>query len=473
MKEQFFIPGKISVILDSSSGSSGKGKIGSYITKENVGKYHFVCNTFSTQASHFVFDKNYPEFCYKQFNSCAHRHEEFEKMYIGHGAVITLKALFEEIKKAGIPINKVGISPLCGICQDNDRLYEEGKVDLAGNPMEHSGTISNGSTCSGVGAVRARRVLRDKNILLAKDVPELKDMICDVPREILDRLSRGQAGLLEVAQGFQLSNGYQFYPNCTARNVTVVGALDDMFLPVTVVGNVMLNLRTFPIRIASKKYVATGNMTVKLPNDIQAPSHAVAALTDIACRIANVNPANVEKSIVLAPMNSPTTSTNDFCIKVVMETNLKGKHLTHDEIKSGFYEFEEVDSYSGDGYDDQQEITWADVEKGYGKTIPDDIKLTSLTKLMRRVFTYSQKNLEESIIYNQTPYKVFLSLNFVNWIDGSIEGKTKTSDIKHPIDVWVLNNIQPVINKFSNVKLVYLGTGRYTEDTIDLSYIPD
>lgn len=469
MKEQFFIPGKISVILDSSSGSSGKGKIGSYVTKENVGNYHFVCNTFSTQASHFVFDKGQPEFCYKQFNSCAHRHEEFEKMYIGHGSVITLKAFFDEVKKTGIPLSKIGLSPLIGICQDNDRLYEEGKVDLAGNPMEHNGTISNGSTCSGVGAVRARRVLRDKNILLAKDVPELKDMICDVSGEILERLNRGQSGLLEVAQGFQLSNGYKFYPNCTARNVTVAGALDDMFLPITVVGNVMLNLRTFPIRIASKKYVATGDVEVELPIDIQAPTHAIQYLTHAACQQAGIDPAMVEKSHAINPM---ATSTKVGGIRIVMKTKLTGKHLTHNEVKAGYIKFNEVSSYSGDGYDDQTEISWEEVEKGYGKVIDDDIKLTSLTKLMRRVFTYSQKNLEDSIIYNQTPHKIFLSLNFINWVDGAMEGTTTPDAVTTKAQAWIDDNIAPVMKKFDNVILAYLGTGRYTEETIDMTYVP-
>lgn len=407
MSEKVFIPGKITIVMDSSGGSSGKGKAGSFITQQEKGNYHFVCNTFASQASHIVMDRNYPTFIYKQFNSMAHRHEEFEKMYIGQGAVITLKPFFEELEMTGIPREKVGIHPLTVICQEIDKLYEEGKVDLNGNPFDtvQDGTIKHGSTCSGVGVARARRVLRDKNILLAKDVPELAEFICDVSEEIIERCSRGQSGLMEIAQGFQLSNGYKFYPHCTSRNVTVAAAFDDMFLPVSLLGNVVLNLRTYPIRIASKKYICT-------------------------------------------------------------ET---GKHLTWEEVKSGNFNFETVESYSGDGYADQEELDWETLQQENDITIPEDVILTSLTKLPRRVFSYSKENLRDSIVYNQTPHNIFLSLNFVNWVDGSMESKTEKSEVTDKVLDWIEKNIKPVTQKFQNVQLKWLGTGRYTEDTITLN----
>lgn len=407
MTDKFFIPGKISLIIDASAGSSGKGKIGSFITQQEKGNYQFVCNAFSSQASHWVYDRDCQPFIYKQFNSCAHRHEEFEKMYIGQGAILSLKPFFEELEMTGIPHEKVGIHPLTVICQEIDRLYEEGKVGFDGVPYDQpqDGTIKTGSTCSGVGASRARKVLRDKNILLAKDVPELAKFICDVSEEIIDRCNRGQSGLLEICQGFQLSSGYKFYPNVTSRNITVAAAFDDMFLPVSLLGNVVINLRTYPIRIASKKYICTRS----------------------------------------------------------------GRHLTWEEVQSGHYEFEEKESYSGDGYTDQTELDWDTLQKENNLVIPQDVILTSLTKLPRRVFTFSKENLRDSIVYNQTPNKIFLSLNFVNWIDGEMEGKTETTDISDKVYDWIDKFIKPITQKHQNVTLKWLGTGRYTEDTITLN----
>lgn len=407
VNDSIFIPGKITVLLDASGGSSGKGKLESFVTQQEKGKYHFVCNTYWHQASHVCMDRNYPTFVYKQFNSCAHRHEEFEKMYIGQGAIMTLKSFFAELEMTGIPHEKVGIHPLVGITQDIDRLYEEGKVAFCGSPntVTQDGTVKHGSTCSGVGVTRARRVLRDKNLVLAKDVPELAEFICDVSEEIIDRCDRGQSGLLSLAQGFQLSNGYKFYPYCTGRNVTVAAGFDDMFLPVSLLGNVILNLRTYPIRIASKKYICT-------------------------------------------------------------ET---GKHLTWEEVKSGDFSFETVESYSGDGYADQEELSWETLQQENDITIPEDVILTSLTKLPRRVFSYSKENLRDSIVYNQTPHNIFLSLNFVNWVDGNMESKTEKSEVTDKVLDWIEKNIKPVTQKFQNVQLKWLGTGRYTEDTITLN----
>jgi hypothetical protein len=306
-------------------------------------------------------------------------------------------------------------------------------------------------------------VLRDKKILLAKDVPELKEFICDVPGEILQRLENGQSGLGECAQGFQLSNGYKFYPNCTSRNVNVAAFLDDMFLPITVVGNVILNLRTYPIRIASKKYISTAKFI-----DTKMDSHELSRLklkhantTDWMLELAAI--FNIDPKLVIDVVE---LESGKSYIKV---THI-GQHLTNAEKTSLLYEYEERDSYSGDGYDDQKEITWEQIEEQYGKEIPQEVKLTSLTKLMRRVFTFSQQNLEEAIIHNQTPHSVFLSLNFVNWIDGTMEGITQIDSISEPTWDWIAENIVPIEKKFKNVKLRYLGTGRYTEETIELIY---
>lgn len=404
--DSIFLPGKITVLLDASAGSSGKGALESFVTKSQVGNFQFVCNTFSPQASHWVMDReNDFSACYKQFNSCAHRHEEFEKMYIGQGGSINLKAFFEELEMTGIPPEKIGISPLTPIVQDIDRLYEEGKVEFSGrkNDKDLDGTIKTGSTCSGVGATRARRILRDKKILLARDVKELREFICDVPGEIMARARAGQSGLLVLAQGFQLSNGLpQFYPNVTSRNITVAAGFDDMMLPVRLVGNVLINLRTYPIRINSKKYIEKGT----------------------------------------------------------------GKHLTWDEVKSNKFKYEVIESFSGEGYKDQIELDWETVESSAGTKIPEKIKLTSLTKLPRRVFTFSRKNLHDAILHNQVPGRIFLSLRFCDWVDGRI--LESDGEITPKLKVWIDTNIAPIVNKFDNVKLKYLGLSQYTEDVITI-----
>lgn len=399
-----FVPGKLSILLDASAGSSGKGKIAAYIC-ENADNFQFVCNTFSTQASHTIVDDS-GTYIYKQLNSIAHKHEKFEKMYIGHGSVVTLSALLNEIELTGISVEKLGISPVAAILQDIDQKFEMGLVDMEGLPTktQHGGTIKYGSTCSGVGATRARKVLRKPNTLLARDVPELAPYICDVPSEIMARLDSGQSGLLEMSQGFQLSYGLaEFYPYCTSRNCTVAAGLDDMMLPPKYAGNVILNLRTFPIRIHSYKYISTED----------------------------------------------------------------GHHLTWEEVNSGNVPHNKIDSNSGPGWEDQEEISWEKLTEDAGA--PELImECTTLTKLPRRAFTFSKDNLIQAIKHNDTGNRIFLSLNFVNYVDWEVNEAKKDENIPmtEKIKDFVNENIVPVMEKFNNVSLEWLGTGAHTDETV-------
>lgn len=397
-----FAPGTLTTVIDSSAGSSGKGKIGSYIT-EHSDSWQFCCNTFMPQAGHWIKLDNGKEYFYQTLNSCAYLHDKYEKMYIGPGCSIELPAFWREMEENNVPAHKLGISPVAAILQDIDGAFERGEVDLDGKPVaeRHSGTMKSGSTCHGVGACKARKILRRPNIKLARDIPELKEFLCDVPGEIMDRLDDGQAGLLEIAQGFQLSYLLpEFYPYCTSRNCTVSAGLDDMMLPPRYAGNLILNIRTYPIRINNKKFVGED-----------------------------------------------------------------GHHLVWDEIQSGVPHKVEVYN-SGPGYKDQEEISWKDITEQSGS--PDEImEMTSVTKLPRRVFTFSQENLKQAIKYNDTGRAIYLSVNFVNYVDYEMSGvRGGNDDITEKLRDWLKANIKPCCDESRTAELMFLGTGPLTDDMI-------
>lgn len=398
-----FNPGKLTTILDASAGSSGKGKIGSFIT-EHADNWQFCCNTFMPQAGHWVKLDDGREFFYQTLNSCAYMHERYEKMYLGPGCAIELPAFFREMEENGVPSSKLGISPIAAILQDIDAQFERGEVTLDGDQLKEKnlGTMKSGSTCHGVGACKARKILRRPNVKLARDVPELKEFLCDVPSEIMTRLDQGQAGLLEIAQGFQLSYGLsQFYPYCTSRNCTVSAGLDDMMLPPKYAGNVILNLRTYPIRINNKKYIGED-----------------------------------------------------------------GHHLTWEEIESGVPHEVKVFN-SGPGYEDQREISWEEITKISGS--PNQImEMTSVTKLPRRVFTFSRGNLDQAIRFNDSGGKVYISVNFANYVDYQMAGKRQYSGISEKFAEWLEENISPVCANNDNAEVRFIGTGALTDDTIIL-----
>jgi len=410
-----FEPGKLTVLLDVTYGSSAKGKLASFIT-EHATNWDFCCNAFMPNAGHWVKLDDGREFFYQTFNSCAYNHEKFEKMYIGPGAVIELPAFWKELEKNGIPRNKIGISPIASILQDIDGQFEKGLVDIDGKPIEYNGiAIKSGTTAHGCGAARARKILRRSNVLLARDVPELKEFICDVPGEIMERLDRGQSGLLEIAQGFSLSMGLpEMYPHCTSRNVTVAAALDDMMIPPVYAGNVVLNIRAFPIRINSKKFV-----------------------------------------------------TKD------------GKHLTWAEVQSGQFEYNVEDSNSGHWYPDQKELTWEEVTKESESPVPI-MEMTSVTKLPRRIASYSKINTDQAIIHNNTGHKIILSINFINYVDYAMTGRREILDGYIDLNTmptvtvkaldFLTDNVFPTLDRFEvkghNINLNFIGTGAKTDDTI-------
>jgi adenylosuccinate synthase len=404
---EFFEPGKLSVILDAQAGSSGKGVIGSFVT-EHADNWQFACNTFSPQAGHWVKLDDGSCYFYQTFNSCAYQ-DKYEMMYIGPGGMIELPAFFNEIEANNIPREKIGISPIVAVLQDKDGAFERGEVDLDGNSIENGeGTMKKGSTCHGAGACRARKILRRPDVLLARDVPELAEFICDVPREIMDRLDRGQSGLLEIAQGYQLSYGLsEMYPYCTSRNCTVAAGLDDMMIPPYYAGNVLLNLRTYPIRINNKKFIAED-----------------------------------------------------------------GSHLVWEDIQAGKPHV--VKEYnSGPGYDDQVEITWEELTEIAGSPTPI-MECTSVTKLPRRVFTFSKSNLVRAIRQNKTNAKTYLSINFANYIDYEVFGSRGTYEtpsedgpplLTDKVITWMDENIGQICEE-SGAILRYVGTGPLTDDTV-------
>lgn len=413
-----FSPKKLTIALDGGAGSSGKGKLGSFLC-EHASEWQFACNTFMPQAGHWVKLEDGREFFYQTFNSCAYLMDRYEKLYIGPGATIELPAFWNELEKNNIPRHKIGISHVTAVLQDIDMAYERGTCDLDGKALSHpivGGPLAaTGSTAHGCGANRARRVLRHKAGRYAHQVSELREFLCDVPGEIMSRLDKGQSGLLEIAQGFQLSYLLpRFFPYTTSRNCTIAAGLDDLMVPPCYAGNVILNFRTFPIRINSNKYVDKAT-------DEHLKWDAV-----------------IER-----------TGSRD-----------PGRELLE---RAGITL---VEGDSGPGYPDQREVSWEELTAMSGSPEPL-METTSLTQLPRRVFTFSRINLEEAIRHNRANGQIYLSLNFANYVDHAVLGRRARCFSGVPdsarLEQWLRENLDTY-----RPLLKFIGTGAKTDDMIQL-----
>lgn len=403
---QYFDRGRLTTIYDVGFGSSGKGKLGSYIM-ENADLPTFALNTFAPQAGHWVKLDNGDSYFYQTLNSCAYLHDKLDKLYIGPGAMIELPALLREIKENGVPASKLGISPIVPILDPViDGGFEQGLLGFDGQPLRDEegniivdvglGTAKFGSTGHGVGSCNARRVLRRPSLRLARDVPELMKYLCDVPREVSERLDAGESGLLELAQGFGLSMMHaDFYPATTSRNTTVAQGLSDSMLAPKYAGQVIGNLRTFPIRISSNKYVALDD----------------------------------------------------------------GRHLTWAEVEGGV-PHRVFEGTSGHWYPDQTELSWEQLTIDSGSPQPL-MEMTSVTKLPRRVATFSQLNVADAIRHNDTGHAHHLSVNFANYVDHAMTDVRSAEAITDKFVEWSYDNLGEYVGRVR-----FIGTGANTESTI-------
>jgi adenylosuccinate synthase len=395
-----FKPGKLTFVLDGGAGSSAKGMRGAYLWKYL--RPHFVTfavNTFMENAAHTITHRDGREYIHQCLSSITSL-GGYQKQYVSPGSVFAAKTMIDEIKAHNITPHKLGIHPNAVIVTPKDIDYEKGLVDFEGNSKQNQDSINLriGSTLHGVGAARARRILRRDDVVLAKDIPELAPYICDTNIEIMDRLDRGEAGIMEIAQGYQLSLMSRFFPKTTSRNCSVSAALDDSLLPPSVCGPVVVNFRTYPIRVNNNKYIRNSDKKILTWEEFVAtPEH--------------------DKTII------------------------KGD--------------------SGGCYPDQEELTWEQISSRAGSKI---FECTSLTKLPRRVYTFSKLNLLEALRYNSTGDDTYVSVNFMNYVDASVQGKSELHEVMtNKVSNWLRQNILDVVGK--SVRGVFIGTWKTIDDS--------
>jgi len=405
-----FKPGKITTILDGGAGSSSKGLRAAYVWK-NMREEHSssAINTFMENAAHSITHDDGREYIHQCLSSIT-TVGEYDAQFLSPGCVFAEETINKELSQFDLSPSKVGIHPNAVIVTQKDVDYERGLVDFEGNKKEIRGSsnLNIGSTLHGVGAARARRILRRPDVILAKDVESLKPYVRDTANAVMKSLDNGFSVLGEIAQGYQLSLMNQFYPRTTSRNCSVSAFLDDSLLPPSVVGPAIVNFRTFPIRVNNNKYVRRSDGKILTWNEY-------------------LNTSDDDKFIV------------------------KGD--------------------SGGCYSDQQEVSWDYISELCGERI---FECTSLTKLPRRCFSFSKINLIESLRYNNTNDDMYISINFINYVDNSVKGKRTKSEVLTPkVITWLKDNVvcDQVLRNCLGIKLngLFIGTWKTIDDSVFLS----
>lgn len=243
----------VDVLIGGQYGSEGKGNIVHYLAPE----YDVLVRVGGPNAGHKVFRSGESPYTFHQLPSGALANRD-ATLVIGAGAVINLEHLLREIGELNINFDKLIIDPQA-------MIIDKG-VDIPWETEYLKSAI--GSTAQGVGAATARKILyrrTDSNVLLAKDVPELKHYINDSIEFFASCLSNRRKIMLEGTQGTSLSLHHGFYPHVTSRVTSATGCLAEAGLSARHVRRVVMVCRTYPIRVGDTD---TGNTSGFMSQEI-------------------------------------------------------------------------------------------------------------------------------------------------------------------------------------------------------------
>ena len=274
--------GKVTIVIGGQFGSEAKGKVISFLADE----FDIAVRTGSPNAGHTVFKDGE---IYRLQQIPATFVNKKCVLYIGAGALINPDILRKEVERTNTK-ERLFIDPQAGIIEEK-HLLQEGEL-----------VQKIGSTGKGCGAALADRIWR-KDFKLAKDV--LKDFqIVDVAEMINQGIDDGKNVLIEGTQGFGLSLYHGIYPFVTSRDTNAANFLAEAGISPLLASEIILVIRTYPIRVAGNSGPLPNEITWKeLSDRIGKEVEETTTVTKKIRRVAEFDIEIVKKAILV---NRPT-----------------------------------------------------------------------------------------------------------------------------------------------------------------------
>jgi adenylosuccinate synthase len=228
MLNWFNHPG-VSFVVDGAFGSTGKGAASAWIYANS----EFKPDVFTTNAS-----PNAGHTAYWKGNKIVTRHLSIAGVidamegghgitYLNAGAIIDEDLLRHEIDTYGME-GRVFVSP-------------KATVILPRHKENHPSLAAIASTQKGTGPAMADRLLRYPDVIYGQREGQLT---------FTPNFEKARV-LCEVPQGFSLGLHSGFYPYTTNRECTVLQGASDLGCSHRDITNVMMTIRTFPIRVGN------------------------------------------------------------------------------------------------------------------------------------------------------------------------------------------------------------------------------
>lgn len=236
--------GKITVLVGGQYGSEGKGAVAAHIANE----YQVHVRVGSPNAGHTIYWND--EKHVMQSIPCGWINPD-ALIVIGRGALLNMKQLMKEL------VHIMQYYP-----DFKKRLFIDAKAGVLDEKFhEQEGGVNGemhrriGSTGEGVGPARIARLERDhEKFRLFEDVAAewgLESCVAENTPEIIAHIQdHGGNILIEGTQGSALSLLHSHWPYCTSIDTNAAGIISEVGIAPSRVTDVLLVIRTYPIRVA-------------------------------------------------------------------------------------------------------------------------------------------------------------------------------------------------------------------------------
>lgn len=247
--------GKLTVLVGGQYGSEGKGAIAAKVANE----YRVHVRVGSPNAGHTIYWNG--EKHVMQSIPCGWINPN-AVIVIGRGALLNMKQFMKELThiQQYYPdfISRLVIDPEAGVLDERFHKQE------GGTEGEMHRRI--GSTGEGVGPARVARINRDpEQFRQFKDIASeygLEEcLVTNTPKFIAEAQDSGINVLIEGTQGSALSLLHSHWPYCTSIDTNVAGIISEVGIAPSRVTNVLMVVRTYPIRVAGNSGPMKGEIT--------------------------------------------------------------------------------------------------------------------------------------------------------------------------------------------------------------------
>ena len=265
----------ISVIFGGQWGSEGKGKTTLFFAKKLNASV--VVRVGGTNSGHTIVTEDGQRLAFRILPVASIL--EGVTCVLPAGSYIDVDVLEKEIQLSGICKELLKIHPNAVIIKKSDSLHE---VSAGLNDKI-------GSTESGTGSAVISRIERGSEVLLARDCKELQPYLCDTIDYLRDTLNRSQEVIIEGTQGFGLSLLHaKEYPFTTSRDTSAAAFISEAGLSPFDVKNIIMTLRTFPIRVAGNSGPLPEETTWTYVSEICQSQFPLSEYTTVTKRIRRV-----------------------------------------------------------------------------------------------------------------------------------------------------------------------------------------